>query len=121
MPTSAGWYPGAIPKPSCTRQFGLPPKRPREHAEQEVLTWIWSQHKQAVEASGMTLEVPGGAEIHRRGEGKADPETTGPVSGARPDSLELAQLQASLRASRAEGQAKAEADEAAQARHTSFA
>ena len=37
------------------------------------------------------------------------------------DSLELPQLQASLWASRAEGRAKAEADEAGQARHTSFA
>ena len=129
MPTSAGWYPGA--RQSCTRLFGPSPKMSREHAVQAVLTWIWTQHKQAVEALGMTLEdmhkfcegwpFAGRAEIHRQGQGRTDPEAAGPVSGARLDSLELAQLQASLWASRAEGRAKAEADEAGQARHTSFA
>ena len=56
MPASTGWYPDATPRATCTRHFGKPPKRPREHAEGQVLTWIWEQHKAAVEANGGTLD-----------------------------------------------------------------
>lgn len=95
MPASTGWYPGATPKPSCTRHFGPPPKRSREHAEGQVLTWIWNEHKKAVEAAGDTLvDMPkfdqgwnmhgnklwAGITKRRKGtQGEAGLEASGPV------------------------------------------